>query len=76
LQGASKIDAVVFDKTGTLTIGKPMVTFFDCPGRSDADTMTILGMIGAAEADSEHPIGRAIHAHAAAKGQWIRPRMN
>ena len=68
IEGASKIDAVVFDKTGTLTVGKPVVTFFATPHRSEGETKTILGMIGAAEADSEHPIGRAIHAHAGQQG--------
>ena len=69
IEGASKVDAVVFDKTGTLTVGKPVVTFFAAPHRSEAETKAILGMIGAAEADSEHPIGRAIHAHAGQQGR-------
>lgn len=64
IEVASKINTVVFDKTGTLTIGKPQVTFFSCPDSTEEQSMAILSMIGAAEADSEHPIAYAIHNYA------------
>lgn len=58
LETSKKVDAILFDKTGTLTQGKPSVTQFVSFGQSNA--ADILRMLGAAEADSEHPLGRAI----------------
>ncbi|KAL6563946.1 Copper-transporting ATPase hma4 [Orobanche hederae] len=62
LENAHKVRTVVFDKTGTLTIGKPAVVssvlFSDVP-MEDFYEMTI-----AAEANSEHPIAKAVAEHA------------
>jgi P-type Cu+ transporter len=58
LELAHKLDAIVFDKTGTITLGEPSVTDILClNGRSRAD---ILRLAGAAEKNSEHPLGVAI----------------
>ena len=52
------VDAVLFDKTGTLTKGEPTVTAIDTA--NDHDEQQVLALAAAAEADSEHPLARAI----------------
>ena len=59
------IDAVLFDKTGTLTRGEHAVA-----GVTSVETVAeeeLLRLAGAVEADSEHPLARAVHAYAAAR---------
>ncbi|WP_370325391.1 heavy metal translocating P-type ATPase [Euzebya sp.] len=56
------VDAVLFDKTGTLTRGEHVVT--DVAGAEGTDEHELLRLAGAVEADSEHPLARAIHARA------------
>ena len=58
LEGMRTVDAVLFDKTGTLTKGEPTVTGVHASGDLDEDT--VLALAAAAEADSEHPLARAI----------------
>ncbi|WP_137146007.1 heavy metal translocating P-type ATPase [Mycolicibacterium sp. CR10] len=58
LEGMRTVDAVLFDKTGTLTKGEPTVTAIEV--RGDLDDDTVLALAAAAEADSEHPLARAI----------------
>jgi heavy metal translocating P-type ATPase len=66
LETAGRVNAIAFDKTGTLTRGQPEVVAVDpLGGRSPAD---VLQMAGVAETRSEHPLGRAIAAHAKAAG--------
>ena len=60
------VDAVLFDKTGTLTKGEPAVIAVD--GGDD-----VLALAAAAEADSEHPLARAIVA-AAAERRLVVPK--
>jgi len=58
LERARELDLVIFDKTGTLTRGEPAVT-----GVLAADGMTeddLVRLASAVEADSEHPLARAI----------------
>jgi P-type Cu2+ transporter len=58
LERMRTIDAVLFDKTGTLTKGAHIVT-----GVAAADDFSddhVLRLAGAVEADSEHPLARAI----------------
>ena len=62
LERTRKITTVVFDKTGTLTRGNMTLTDIE-PG-SGTESVELLGRAGAVEADSEHPIGRAIAAAA------------
>jgi copper-transporting P-type ATPase V len=58
LERTRDITTVVFDKTGTLTRGQMSVTdVLPAPGVTEDD---LLRLAGAAEADSEHPIGQAI----------------
>ena len=58
LESMRTVDAVLFDKTGTLTKGEPTVTAIERAGGHDGDE--ILALAAAAEADSEHPLARAI----------------
>lgn len=59
LESAKRVDTVVLDKTGTLTTGH--VTVHDLVA---ADPDHVLKLAGALESASEHPVGRAIAAHA------------
>jgi heavy metal translocating P-type ATPase len=62
LQALQGVEVVAFDKTGTLTEGKPRLLAFDAaPGESPD---RLLPLIAAVEAQSEHPIARAIVAAA------------
>ena len=58
LEDATKLDAIVFDKTGTLTLGAPQVVdMVSAAGVSDQD---LLATAASLEANSEHPLARAI----------------
>ena len=61
LERARNLDVVIFDKTGTLTRGKPALV--EIAGREEA-----LALAAAVEADSEHPLARAIVEAAKARG--------
>ncbi|MEX0953209.1 MAG: heavy metal translocating P-type ATPase [Nitriliruptoraceae bacterium] len=65
LEQIRTVDAVLFDKTGTLTRGEHVVADMAVADGHDVDE--VLGLAGAVEADSEHPLARAIHAHANAQ---------
>ncbi|WP_052061998.1 heavy metal translocating P-type ATPase [Rhodococcoides fascians] len=58
LETMRTVDTVLFDKTGTLTKGEPTVTAIDVTAGYTADE--VLAVAAAAEADSEHPLARAI----------------
>ena len=58
LESMRTVGAVLFDKTGTLTKGEPSVTAIAATGRRSEDD--VLALAAAAEADSEHPLARAI----------------
>jgi P-type Cu2+ transporter len=62
LERMRKVTAVLFDKTGTLTKGQPAVT---ATAGSDG---RVLALAAAVEADSEHPLARAVVAAARAAG--------
>ena len=63
LERMRTIDAVLFDKTGTLTKGEPAVTGVATVGTVSHDQL--LNLAAAVEADSEHPLAKAIvRAHA------------
>jgi P-type Cu2+ transporter len=62
LEQMRTVDAVLFDKTGTLTLGQHAVA--DVATTHGIELEQLLALAGAVEADSEHPLARAIHAHA------------
>ena len=66
LERTRRITTVVFDKTGTLTHGRMAVT--DTVAGEGVEEVELLRLAGAAEADSEHPIGAAITAAALDRG--------
>jgi len=63
LERARNLDIVIFDKTGTLTKGQPALAAV-----SGADETEVLRLAASVEADSEHPLARAIVAGAKARG--------
>jgi len=63
LESTQQIDTVVLDKTGTITSGK--MTLVEVIPAESADREQVLRLVGAVEAASEHPVGRAIAAAAA-----------
>jgi len=67
LEAAATVKVVTFDKTGTLTEGKPRVTDVVVDGRvvdfrtvPDPAALALLGLVGAVEVKSEHPLAQAI----------------
>jgi Cu2+-exporting ATPase len=67
LEAARNVDVVLFDKTGTLTRGEQGVVDVV----TDGDSKILLGLAGAVESDSEHPIARAIVTSANGQGVTI-----
>ena len=61
LERARTVDTVIFDKTGTLTRGQPVLV--DVGGTNET-----LRLAAAVEADSEHPLARAIVEGARSRG--------
>jgi Cu+-exporting ATPase len=57
LEVAHAVKVVAFDKTGTLTEGKPQLAAFEA---ADGDDAALLGAAAAIQADSEHPLARAV----------------
>eukprot|EP00040_Diaphanoeca_grandis_P036846 m.237003 g.237003 ORF g.237003 m.237003 type:complete len:1321 (-) comp33697_c0_seq1:33-3995(-) len=64
LEMLSKCTTIIFDKTGTLTMGQPEVTDVHVTSSSGLEERRLLEIVGAAEKDSEHPLGRSIVQHA------------
>jgi len=63
LERARELDVVIFDKTGTLTKGQPALAAV-----SGTDEAEVLRLAASVEADSEHPLARAIVAGARFRG--------
>jgi Cu2+-exporting ATPase len=63
LERARELDVVIFDKTGTLTRGQPVLVAV-----GGTDEAEILRLAASVEADSEHPLARAIVAGARSRG--------
>src|SRR5215217_4171210 len=68
LERMRTVDTVLFDKTGTLTKGEPAVAAVAVAEGFDGDEEALLRLAAAVEADSEHPLARAIVAAAREKG--------
>ena len=66
LETLSKVTTLVVDKTGTLTEGKPRVHGVELA--EGIDRAKLLGLVMAAELGSEHPLARAVVAHARSEG--------
>jgi Cu2+-exporting ATPase len=58
LERARELDVVIFDKTGTLTRGEPVLSAVAAAPGQDEDRL--LSLAAGVEADSEHPLARAI----------------
>ena len=65
LERAPRIDTVVFDKTGTLTRGRPAVTRVVVESGTEDE---LIAVAAAAQRQSEHPLAKALVAHAEARG--------
>ncbi|WP_436278144.1 heavy metal translocating P-type ATPase [Oerskovia enterophila] len=65
LEQMRTVDAVLFDKTGTLTRGEPVVTHLRAASGSEDG---LLALAAAVEADSQHPLARAIVGAAVDRG--------
>ena len=65
LEETGKVQIVALDKTGTITSGEPKVTDVLPAGGATADELLLLAY--ALEQKSEHPLARAIVAHAVEK---------
>ena len=70
LERMGKVDYIAFDKTGTLTHGSLTVSDV-IPFDPDVSADDFLSFTASAEAHSEHPLGKAITAHAKAQGLKI-----
>lgn len=66
LERMRTVDVVLFDKTGTLTKGAPEVR--DVAAAEGSDQNEVLALAAAVEADSEHPVARAIVTAARGRG--------
>ncbi|MEH0970327.1 heavy metal translocating P-type ATPase [Micromonospora sp. CPCC 205546] len=66
LERMRTVDAVLFDKTGTLTRGEHVVSAVAAAGGGSEDE--VLALAAAVEADSEHPLARAIVAAGTGRG--------
>ena len=66
LERAKDLQVVIFDKTGTLTRGEPaLAAVAAAPGTSEEQ---LLALAATVEADSEHPLARAVVRGAQARG--------
>lgn len=71
LEKMGKVDTIAFDKTGTLTFGKLEVSnTFSFSEELDEDEL--LALAASAESRSEHPLGKAIVAHAKEKNLVLK----
>ena len=69
LETLGRVDTVVLDKTGTLTFGRPEVQQILPAAGTSAEAL--LDAAAMAELRSEHPLGKAVIAHARRQGRSI-----
>lgn len=67
LEKMGKVNTIAFDKTGTLTYGRLEVSDIISFDKNISES-ELLSLTASAEAKSEHPLGKAIVAHAKEKG--------
>jgi Cu2+-exporting ATPase len=65
LERAREVQVVIFDKTGTLTEGRPVVADLVA---TEGDETDLLRLAASVEADSEHPLAKAIVTEAQRRG--------
>jgi P-type Cu2+ transporter len=70
LERTRTVDTVIFDKTGTLTKGEPVLVDL---ATGSVDVERVLGLAASVEADSEHPLARAIVQGARERGVATGP---
>ncbi|VVS90945.1 heavy metal translocating P-type ATPase [Desulfoluna spongiiphila] len=70
LESISKLDVILFDKTGTITRGMPEVSGLYPVGGASAEEL--LAVAASVEANSSHPLARAIVDRAKAQGLEIK----
>ena len=75
LEKLAAVDTLVVDKTGTLTEGKPSVSSYEIVGPPDSSGEA-LRLAASVEANSEHPLARAIVRLASERGQPLLPVEN
>ncbi len=68
LEVAAKVRAIAFDKTGTLTHGRPVVVEL-----SAEEPREFLALAASLEANSNHPLARAVVAEAEREGVALQP---
>ena len=73
LEDTRRIDTIVLDKTGTVTEGRMSLVEVVAPDAPAGDEARLLGLAGAVESRSEHPIAQAIAAEAAARAELPGP---
>ena len=66
LESAGRLSVLIFDKTGTITEGRPEVVGFTLA--DGVDENAVLALAAAAEAGSEHHLGRAIVEYVRSRG--------
>ncbi len=66
LEVAHRAQVVAFDKTGTLTVGRPRLVAFEVI--QGADRSAALGVAASLQSASEHPLAKAVLAHAREQG--------
>jgi Cu+-exporting ATPase len=71
LQTLRDVTLIAFDKTGTLTVGRPELTdLVAAPGVDENETLRLVASV---EAQSEHPVARALVEGARARGLTPAP---
>jgi Cu2+-exporting ATPase len=71
LERLARVRCILFDKTGTLTTGQPQVSRVEAVAGGGLLPKEILRLAAGLEADTPHPVARALMAHALATGMEL-----